>query len=244
MKVDVTTPEDDLQKDASACTADECACEPDAIEIDAEVIEEDPAEDAAQDEAEPACDECEAEAEDAAEDEDDGIYTLGEIEAAKEEAAAANERYLRLQAEWENFRKRTARERDQERERATSKLVEKLIPVMDDIERALEHAPKDAMEADGAFAQFVGGIEAIKAKLSDVFDREGVEVIDPAGQAFNLNEHQAVAMIPDPSVPNETVKDVYQKGYRMGGRVLRNAMVTVSTGGPARVAEEAADAEA
>jgi molecular chaperone GrpE len=64
-----------------------------------------------------------------------------------------------------------------------------------------------------------------------VFDKTGVEAIDPAGTPFDMNEHQAVAHVDDPSLPDGTVRDVYQKGYRMGGRVIRPAMVTVSKGG-------------
>ena len=166
----------------------------------------------------------------------DEVFSMADIENARAEAKAANDKFLRLQAEWDNFRKRTAREREDEKARATEGLVMKLLPVVDDIERSLDHAA--ASEPDGAYGEFVEGIKAVYDKLVDALSRTGVEAIDPAGQAFDMNEHQAVAQVPDPSVPDNTVKDVYQKGYRMGGRVIRSAMVTVAKGGPAQPATD------
>ena len=71
-------------------------------------------------------------------------------------------------------------------------------------------------------------------KLVDALKRDGVQIIDPKGEAFDALEAQAVATVDDASVPDETVADVYQKGYKMGNKVLRPAMVTVTTGGPKR----------
>ena len=230
MKVDVTTPDDEPRVSpeaghaADADRAPEPAVAPD--EVEADVI----------DDVEPAD---EPTAKKAAED---AVFSIADIEAAQAAAAEANERFLRLQAEWDNYRKRTAREREDERVRAAEDLVEKLLPVIDDIERAIDHAAKS--EPTGEFAQFVEGVAAMHSKFVAVLEKKGVEVIDPRGQEFDLNEHQAVANIDDPSLPDSTVRDVYQKGYRMGGHVIRPAMVTVSKGGPARAtapSEEAAD---
>ena len=146
-----------------------------------------------------------------------------QIEAAKREAADATDRMLRLQADWENFRRRTAAERLAERERAAEGLVTNLLPVIDDIERAIEHA--GATEDDVQLKQFV-------------------EPIDPAGEAFDPLAHQAVGRVEDAEAFDETVAQVYQKGYRMGDKVIRTAMVTVTYGGPKRPAEQADDAEA
>ena len=133
--------------------------------------------------------------------------------AAEDKAKDATERTARLQADWENFRRRTANERIAERERATEKLVTALLPVVDDI-------------------------DAVHAKLLDVFAHEGVEPIDPKGEAFDPLEHQAVGRVEDASQYDETVNDVYQKGYRMADRILRSAMVTVTYGGEKRPAPE------
>ncbi|MBM6908366.1 nucleotide exchange factor GrpE [Collinsella intestinalis] len=170
---------------------------------------------------------------------------LAEAEEVREGADArvreATERAARLQADWENFRRRTAAERLAERERATEKLVTALLPVLDDIERAIDHARTQEMADD--MKQFVDGVDAVHTKMVDVLAHEGVETIDPAGEAFNPLEHQAVGRVEDPDVYDETVRDVYQKGYRMADRILRAAMVTVTYGGAKRPAPEPADVE-
>lgn len=160
--------------------------------------------------------------------------------AAEEKAADAVNRHARLQADWENYRRRTAQERLDERARATEKLVEALLPVVDDMERALDHARSQELADD--FRQFVDGVDAVREKLLTVFDHEGVEPIDPKGDAFDPNIHQAVGRVEDASQYDETVNDVYQKGYRMGGKVLRPAMVTVTYGGDKRPAPEPEEA--
>jgi molecular chaperone GrpE len=153
---------------------------------------------------------------------------LDPLSQARAEADELRDRFARLQAEWDNFRKRTAAERAQERARAASSLVERLLPIVDDLERAIEHSDT-ANEAS-----LKEGIAAVYNKLSEVLKREGVKVIDPVGEPFDANLHQAVGKAEDPSVPDETVAQVYQKGYEMGDRVLRAAMVVVSQGGPKR----------
>lgn len=212
MKVYVTTPEEE-PKNAPAADAQEST-----PVVEAEVVEE-PGD-------EKPADSLAGE-----------VFSMADIEAARADAQAANERYLRLQAEWDNFRKRTAREREEERVRASEGLVTRLLPVVDDLERSLDHAAKS--NPQGAFGEFVDGVHAVYDKLVDVLNKTGVVAIDPAGQEFDMNEHQAVAHVEDATLPNSTVRDVYQKGYRMGGRVIRPAMVTVSKGGPARAAKEA-----
>jgi molecular chaperone GrpE len=153
---------------------------------------------------------------------------LDPLSRALAEADELRDRFIRLQAEWDNFRKRTAAERVQERIRAAEGLVERLLPIVDDLERAIEHSDT-ANETS-----LKEGIAAVHNKLTDVLRREGVKTIDPVGEAFDANMHQAVGKEDDLSVPDETVTKVYQKGYGMGDRVLRTAMVVVSQGGPKR----------
>jgi molecular chaperone GrpE len=162
------------------------------------------------------------------------------IADAKKQAADANERYMRLQADWENFRRRTASERLAEKERAAEKLVLSLLPVLDDMERAIEHAGNT--EENEQLKQFVDGIGAVHQKMLTALQKEGVEVIDPAGEAFEPLSHQAVGRVEDAEAYDETVAQVYQKGYKMGDKVIRTAMVTVTFGGPKRPAPEPADA--
>ena len=164
-----------------------------------------------------------------------------DIEKAKKEAAESTERLVRLQADWDNYRRRTAQERLDERERAAEKLVVSLLPVIDDMERALEHASGFGQDATAEqFKQFVDGVSAVHDKMVGVLSKEGVEPIDPAGEPFDPLEHQAVGRREDKDAYDETVDQVYQKGYRMGKKVIRTAMVTVTYGGPKRPAADTA----
>ena len=159
------------------------------------------------------------------------------IVSAQQKAADAAARLVRLQADWENFRRRTAQERLAEKDRAAEKLVLSLLPVLDDMERACKHAAESNSD-DVAVMQFVEGVEAIHDKMYAALNREGVEVIDPVGEAFDPMVHQAVGREENHDVFDETVAQVYQKGYRMGDKIIRSAMVTVSFGGPKRPASE------
>ena len=154
------------------------------------------------------------------------------IEAAKKEAAAWQDKYLRLHAEWDTYRRRMNEQREEEKARAAEELVEGLIPVIDDFERSIDYAEKNGEQG------LLGGVQAVHTKMLEVLTKHGVEMIDPKGEAFNALEALAVATVDDPSVPDETVAEVYQKGYRMGNKVIRSAMVTVTVGGPKREVEE------
>ena len=180
---------------------------------------------------------------DAESDEDD---IVAEAEAIVEEASAADQleearkqasdwqdRYLRLHAEWDTYRRRTTEQRAEERVRATEKLMENLLPVLDDFERTVAYATENGE------AGLLDGVKAVQSKLIDVLVKSGLEVIDPAGEAYDALEAQAVATVSDEEAFDETVHDVYQKGYKMGKKVLRPAMVTVTTGGPKRPKEDA-----
>ena len=173
-----------------------------------------------------------AEAETVVEEAEAVVADAERVAKAEAEAAAMRDKYLRLQAEWDNYRKRTAEEASEMRVRAAEKLMGDLLPIVDDFERAIAHA-----EANGE-AGLLDGVKAIATKLSDSLEKHGLEAIDPAGQAFDALEHQAVGQVEDASVPDETVAQVYQKGYRLGKKVIRPAMVTISTGGPKREAEK------
>ena len=136
------------------------------------------------------------------------------VAKAEAEAAAMRDKYLRLQAEWDNYRKRTAEEAGEMRVRAAEKLMGDLLPVMDDFERAIAHA-----EANGD-AGLLDGVKAISTKLSESLGKHGLETIDPAGEAFDALEHQAVGQVEDASVPDETVAQVYQKAIAWARRLF------------------------
>ena len=125
------------------------------------------------------------------------------LEEAESAAQEANDKLLRLQADWENF-----------------------------------HA---SASENSEVVQFAEGVSAVHAKIVTVLEKEGVETIDPAGQPFNPLDHQAVGRVEDAEAYDETVAQVFLKGYRMGGKVIRPAMVSVTTGGPKRPAEEPAE---
>ena len=157
------------------------------------------------------------------------------VAKAKAEATEWQDRFMRLHAEWDTYRRRTNEQREEERKRANEKLVGNLLPVLDDFERSIEYAVKNG-EGD-----LLDGVQKVHTKLVDVLVKAGVEVIDPAGQPFDALEAQAVAKVDNTQVPDETVQDVYQKGYKMGKKVIRPAMVTVTSGGPKREKKEEAD---
>lgn len=131
----------------------------------------------------------------------------------------------RAQAEFENTRKRLEARAAEETKRASERVVEGLLVVLDDLEYALKHA----RETDN---EMTDGVTAIHTKLLSALAREGVEVIDPLNQPFDHDTAQAVQVVENSEVPEQTVVVVLQKGYRMSGKVLRPAMVVVSTGGP------------
>ena len=151
-----------------------------------------------------------------------------QVAKAKAEATEWQDKYLRLHAEWDTYRRRTTEQREAEKARATEKLVESLLPVIDDFERTIDYADKNG---EGGL---LDGVKAVHSKLVATLVKDGVQVIDPKGEAFDALEAQAVATVEDASVPDETVADVYQKGYKMGSKCLRPAMVTVTSGGPKR----------
>lgn len=201
-------------KDTAATDA-----EPEAEVVDAEIVEE-------ADSPEPSGDEASEEA-----------SAEAAVAKAKEEAAEWQGKYLRLHAEWDTYRRRMKEQREEESRRATEKLVEDIIPVLDDFERSIDYANENGEEG------LLGGVTAVYAKLNEVLVKEGVEIIDPVGQPYEALEAQAVATVDNLNVPDETVEQVYQKGYRMGNKVIRPAMVTVAVGGPKRETDEEEDNE-
>jgi molecular chaperone GrpE len=156
----------------------------------------------------------------------------GELEKLRKEASDWHDRYLRLHAEWDTYRRRTTEQRAEEKARATEELVDDLIPVLDDFDRTVAYADENGEEG------LLDGVKAVQTKLVDALVKSGLTVIDPAGEAYDALEAQAVGTVPDDEAFDETVRDVYQKGYKMGKKVLRPAMVTITTGGPQRPKED------
>jgi molecular chaperone GrpE len=130
--------------------------------------------------------------------------------------------YLRKLAEFDNYRKRTDRERQELRRTAAEGLVAELLPVLDNFERALQHADESELEA------FREGVAMIARQFSDLLQRTGLEAVDPSGQLFDPELHEAVQRIEGSEYRPGTVVSVFSKGYLFGGRLLRPAMVAVA----------------
>ena len=134
-----------------------------------------------------------------------------------------NDRYLRTVADFENYRKRSEREKDEFRKYALTNMLRDLLPVLDNFDRALDHA------AEGD--DFHKGVLLIYKQLYDILQKAGLKPLDEVNVRFNPNIHEAVISEENPSVPSQTVTAVLQKGYFLHDRLLRPALVKVAVGG-------------
>jgi molecular chaperone GrpE len=146
--------------------------------------------------------------------------------AAAPQSDEFRDRYLRTLADFENFRKRTEREKADFYKYAVAGMMKDVLPVLDNFERALDHAE----EGD----EFHKGVLLIYKQLYDTLQRHGLKPIDEAGVHFDPNIHEGVMREENDSVPSQTVLAILQKGYFLNDRLLRPAMVKVAVGGPER----------
>lgn len=146
-----------------------------------------------------------------------------ELEEAQQLAAERLDQLMRMKADFENYRKRVIREQTEIVERASLRVVEQLLGVLDDFERALDAA----REHEGAEG-FIRGMELVYTKLLDVLRAEGLEQVTARGEAFDPLEHEAIGSEPG-NVSEPTVLEVVRPGYRMKGRTIRPALVHVTT---------------
>jgi len=149
-----------------------------------------------------------------------------EIERLESELDELRDIHLRKLAEFDNFRKRTERERVEIKRHANEELVRELLPVLDNFERALEHRSESDV---GAFHE---GVEMIAKQLWNTLERQGLEIIDPMGERFSPEYHEAVHQVDDESMEPGTVASVLAKGYICNGRLVRPAMVGVVSDPP------------
>jgi molecular chaperone GrpE len=155
------------------------------------------------------------------------------IEALNAENGQLKERVLRTLAEMENLRRRTEREVSDARVYGVTSFARDMLTVVDNLSRALEHLPAEARsKADPSIQSMIEGVELTARDLEAALGRHGVKKLDPKGQRFDPNFHQAIFEAPDETVPAGTVSQVVQSGWTIGDRVLRPAMVGVSKGGP------------
>ena len=166
---------------------------------------------------------------------------IAELEA---ENADVKDRMMRLAADMENLRRRTEREVKDARTYAVTNFAREMLSVMDNLRRTLAAVPADAREnGDAGLATLLDGVELTERGMLATLEKFGVKKLEPEGQRFDPNFHQAMFEVPNTEVTNNTVVQVVQDGYAIGDRVLRPAMVGVSKGGP-KVAAEPKPAEA
>lgn len=161
--------------------------------------------------------------EDAAENSDPGTI-LESLTAERDQLAAEkaelHDRFLRSQAEFQNFRKRAERERIELFEYASTEAVRTLIPILDDLERALK--------TESADKEFASGMELIYQRFYDTLNKLGLEPVASEGKPFDPHIHHAIEMVETEEVPDHTVLEEFQRGYNFKGRLLRPAMVKVA----------------
>ena len=152
--------------------------------------------------------------------------TAEALAAAKNEAAENYNRYLRAVADLENFRRRTVREKDELRQYAASGVLEDLLPVVDNLTLALGAAK----QPNADLKNLTGGVEMVLTQLKSAMASHGLKEINPAGQAFDANLHEAISAQPNAEIPEGTVSTVVRPGFSLNGRLLRPASVVVSSG--------------
>lgn len=161
------------------------------------------------------------------------------VEVLTAEIEDLKDQRLRLVAEMENLRRRTAREVKDAKSYAISGFARDMLQVSDNLQRALSAVPEQAEgSADNGLKTLIEGVELTERAMLSALERHGVRKLDPKGQKFDPNFHQAMFEVPNPEVPNNTVIEVVQTGYVIADRMLRPAMVGVAKGGPKEVAAE------
>ncbi len=143
---------------------------------------------------------------------------LEQVKKAKEEE---KDQYMRVLAEYDNYRKRTDREKAATYDSATADTIAQFLPVVDNMELALA-------QADCSAEDLVKGVQMIQKNLNDILSKMGVAVMGTVGEPFNPEYHQAVSHIEDESLGENVIATVYRKGYRIGDKIVRHATVIVA----------------
>jgi molecular chaperone GrpE len=149
-----------------------------------------------------------------------------QLAAAKAEAAANHDKFVRLAADLENFRRRTVREKDDLRTMATGRVLEDIFPVLDTLGLAINAG----RQPNADVKSLVGGVEMVLTQLKSALASHGLKEINPVGQPFDPHQHEAISHQPSDGVGEEQVLTVVRTGYSLNGRLLRPASVVVSSG--------------
>ena len=174
----------------------------------------------------------------------DPAQRIAELEA---QVAEANDRTLRALAEAENVRRRAERDKQDATKYAITSFAREILSVGDNLRRALDSVDAEARKSSEVVETLMTGVEMTERELLSVLERSGIKRLDPLGQRFDSNAHEALFEVPDPSQPQGTVAQVIEAGYMLNDRLLRPAKVGVTKGGPkpepvAAAAEDAAPA--
>lgn len=145
--------------------------------------------------------------------------------ALQEDYRELDNKYIRLVAEYDNFRKRTRKEKDNLYNDAVSDVLEAWLPVLDNLDRALEAGAKLEGEAAKSMQE---GVELIRKQALETMAKLGIEEIDCCGKEFDPELHNAVMHVEDADLPENSIKEVFQKGYKKGDRVIRHSSVLVA----------------
>jgi molecular chaperone GrpE len=156
-----------------------------------------------------------------------------QLAAAKKEAADNYDRFMRTAADLENLRKRTLREKEELRLFSASRVLEDLLPVMDNLALGLTAAK----QSNADLKTLTGGVDMVLTQFKSALGNHGLKEIHPAGQPFDPHQHEALSHAPSPEVKAEHVLTVIRTGYSLNGRLLRPASVIVSSG-PIAAAKE------
>jgi len=157
------------------------------------------------------------------------LATRAELKRVESELAETQDRLTRRQADFENYRKRVERERGETHDRVVAEVVTKLLPVIDNLRRALEAERSLEASESEEFRHFLHGVELINKQLNEVLGSFGLETVPAMGEHFDPHVHEAVVSEPTDDYEPETVIQELARGYRLGERLLRPAMVKVAT---------------
>ncbi|NKB49255.1 MAG: nucleotide exchange factor GrpE [Alphaproteobacteria bacterium] len=152
------------------------------------------------------------------------------IAELEEELATTKDQFLRFMAEAENVRKRSERHLAEAHKYGVANFARAVLTVADDLSRALAAVPEDQREGEGLLQNLLGGVEAVEREFLKALDAHHIERIDPTGEPFDPNLHEAMFEVPGSEYPSGTVAQVIQPGYRLHDRLLRPARVGVAKG--------------
>jgi molecular chaperone GrpE len=156
---------------------------------------------------------------------------LQAIADLKAENAELRDKHLRIIAEMENFRRRAERDKAEGMKYAASEFGRDVVTIADNLRRAIEAVPKDAVEQNAGLKTLLEGVEVTERELFKVLERHGITRFDPLGEKFDPHNHEAVIKVDVPNVPADVIVQVLQAGYKIGDRVLRPATVILAKGG-------------